>query len=127
MLLALTLLSCGANGPGNDQAIVPPADITLKTGERVVVDGVSIAFVKVVEDSRCPGNVQCVWAGNAAVELTVAKGTTPPVTRVLNSTTEPRVIDEAGLRISYKSLAPAPVHGSATPSVFSLTVHVEKP
>ena len=127
MLLALTLLACGAHGQGSDQAIVPPADIILKTGERVVVDGASIAFVKVAEDSRCPANVQCVWAGNAAVELSVARGTAAPVTRVLNSTTEPRVIDEAGLRISYKSLVPAPVHGEATPSVFTLTVHVEKP
>ena len=127
ILFALALASCGTNGSGSDQAIVPPADLTLKTGERLVVDDVRIAFVKVVEDSRCPTNVQGVWAGNAAVELAVAKGSGPPVSRVLNSTTEPRVIDEAGLRITWKGLVPVPVQGAAAPSVFTLTVHVEKP
>jgi hypothetical protein len=127
MLLALTLLSCGGHGQGKDQAIVLPADITLKNGEPRIVDSVAITFVKVVEDSRCPANVQCVWAGNAMVELSIAKGPDPAALRFLNSTTEPRAIEEAGFRITWKSLLPAPVHGAAAPSEFTLTVHVEKP
>ena len=33
--------------------------------------GMNITFKKIVEDSRCPKDVQCVWAGVATIELTV--------------------------------------------------------
>lgn len=32
---------------------------------------VSVSFTKVVSDSRCPSDVDCVWAGIAEVELSV--------------------------------------------------------
>src|SRR5687768_15934383 len=31
--------------------------------------GVKIAFVELVEDSRCPVDVDCVWAGNAKIRV----------------------------------------------------------
>jgi hypothetical protein len=42
-------------------------------GETAVVDDVlSLTFSAVTEDSRCPTDVQCIWEGNAIVELGVA-------------------------------------------------------
>lgn len=42
-------------------------------GQRVYVDGPHVTPLAVLEDSRCPQGVQCVWAGqvriNARVEL----------------------------------------------------------
>lgn len=40
-------------------------------GEAVAVDGVEVRFARVAEDSRCPPDVSCVWAGRAHVELVV--------------------------------------------------------
>ena len=34
----------------------------------------TIRFVEMVEDSRCPRDVNCVWAGNAKIRIRVSKG-----------------------------------------------------
>ncbi len=44
--------------------------------------GIGISFDEVVEDSRCPANVVCVWAGEAVIELTVTKADTSAVVRL---------------------------------------------
>lgn len=51
-------------------------DFTLSKGQRVTLRGtrVSIKFVAVESDSRCPKGVNCVWAGNAAVQVQVSAG-----------------------------------------------------
>ena len=42
----------------------------------VLIDSGSIQFnMKAVSDSRCPVDVQCFWAGNAKVSLTISEGT----------------------------------------------------
>lgn len=43
---------------------VVKVDLTQKVTLDDVVD---VEFVKVVSDSRCPKNVQCIWAGEAKV------------------------------------------------------------
>ena len=43
-------------------------------GERVYVDGPYVTPLEVLEDSRCPENVQCIWAGNATVDLQLRSG-----------------------------------------------------
>ena len=38
--------------------------------------GIGISFDRVVEDSRCPENVMCIWAGRAEIGLTVTQADT---------------------------------------------------
>ncbi len=40
-------------------------------GENGQKDGHVITFLDVVEDSRCPANVDCVWQGRVTVELEI--------------------------------------------------------
>lgn len=48
--------------------ITPPKIITkLKTGTSFTLDKKAVKFIKVVEDSRCPSDVTCFWAGQATV------------------------------------------------------------
>jgi hypothetical protein len=49
---------------------------TLKAGRQVTLQGgkLRIKFAAVEEDSRCPSDVTCVWAGNASVRLEVSAG-----------------------------------------------------
>ena len=46
----------------------------LRIGEPVVYDDGLNITLKTVNDSRCPVNVQCVWAGELAPELTLPGG-----------------------------------------------------
>lgn len=43
----------------------------LAVGEQVSVDGHTVRFVEVVEDSRCPRGAQCITAGVARVRVEV--------------------------------------------------------
>ncbi len=49
--------------------------ITLKIGESIELNGESltIAFDKIVDDSRCPNGVDCIWEGQAEVALLMNK------------------------------------------------------
>jgi hypothetical protein len=52
-------------------------EFKIKAGRTLTFKGESLRlrFVKVSEDSRCPTNVNCIWAGNAEVLIEVsAKG-----------------------------------------------------
>lgn len=54
--------------------------ITLAIGQELLVEsaGLTLRFVKVEDDSRCPVDVTCVWAGDATVHLEArAKGVSP--------------------------------------------------
>ena len=120
LLLALTLVAC-TQAPADPPL---PTDITLKTGDQRAIRGVTVTFVGVKEDSRCPDNARCVWAGNAAVELRI-EGGADSVAITLNSGIEPKAIEVQGLRFTIASLLPTPVAGGPTPASHDLTLHVE--
>lgn len=64
----------------------------LQVGETVAIDGegLTLAYERLLEDSRCPPDVQCVWAGNGRILLTVAKQGSAPAGLELNTTLEPK-------------------------------------
>ena len=56
---------------GAEAVVQPEAIVALRLGDRVRVAGTgwSVAFREVIEDSRCPVDVQCIWAGQVVVRL----------------------------------------------------------
>ena len=56
---------------GADAVVQPEAIVALRLGDRVRVAGTgwAVAFREVVEDSRCPVDMQCIWAGQVVVRL----------------------------------------------------------
>lgn len=60
-------------------AVVPPPDATppapsgsaVALGEKVRVGDVTVTPVAVVEDSRCPINARCIWAGRLVVRTQI--------------------------------------------------------
>ncbi len=51
----------------------PQIGIKIDLGESVKVGAVTITFAELLEDSRCPEGVQCVWAGRARVLVEVSE------------------------------------------------------
>lgn len=70
-------------------------------------DKLTIEFVKVLEDSRCPVDVDCVWAGSAKVQIKVSKGKAAAQAFELNTNLEPRFITFHGYKIEITDLTPA--------------------
>lgn len=63
---SLLLISCKS-----DSITVQAVEKTIRYHEKVSItpeNPATLTFAE-VEDSRCPENVQCVWAGNAIVDL----------------------------------------------------------
>jgi hypothetical protein len=63
----------------------------------------TIKFVAVEEDSRCPEGAVCVWEGNGRVAIEVSK-----TAFVLNTSLEPKEIEYKGYKIRLTSLLPYP-------------------
>jgi hypothetical protein len=63
--------------------------LTLNIGEQTKLpDGSQLAYTQLINDSRCPPNVQCIWAGSAEIELRytpTGKGKGKPITFSLHT------------------------------------------
>ena len=64
----------------------------------------SLRFVRVSEDSRCPEDVDCVWAGEAVVALAATSGRGEP--RELELRLGGDAVAHAGVAIRLVSLDP---------------------
>ncbi|MEO7247306.1 MAG: hypothetical protein ABIW31_02540 [Novosphingobium sp.] len=73
-LLATSLLALSvpalAHEPGSDAA-------TVRLGQTLRLNGMTVTPIKLLEDSRCPMNARCIWAGTvriaARIEITARK------------------------------------------------------
>jgi hypothetical protein len=133
-VLLLGAVACGEAGTeplGADraQAVIPgPVEVVLAPGVPVRLTGTNLelTFVAVVEDSRCPTDVVCVWEGNAVVEVALEVSDGAESVVQLNSTLEPRSFERAGVRVTFVELQPHP-HTDGTPPAedYRLTLRAE--
>ena len=86
---------------------------TLKHGREVMLKGekLRIKFAAVESDSRCPSDVTCIWAGNAAVRLEVSTNRRSRESVTLNTSKASafgtdKVFD--GYKLQLVGLAPYP-------------------
>jgi hypothetical protein len=101
--LALALAGC-ASVPG-------PARPTAALGQVAVVDGVRVRPLAIIEDSRCPINVVCVWAGRIVVRTEI-RGSGVPETRDLELG---KLQPIAGGTLTLTAAEPAPLAGTRIP------------
>ena len=46
----------------------------MKLDQTIILNGVAITPLKVVQDSRCPADVQCIWAGTVELQVSLSSG-----------------------------------------------------
>jgi hypothetical protein len=133
----VALAVAGAAPPACDLSTPPVAvqlaegvaDTTfaLAVGQEARLGILRLAFTGVTEDSRCPSDVVCVWAGNAAVEIGVSFGMGPTIRYVLNTTVDPKSVDVGGYRITLVALQPYPVStGPIPPASYLATFRLQR-
>ena len=71
LLVGLTSVFATPLAPPEPIALGTPFVLTVGASAKLV--NWSLTFVRVVSDSRCPPKVQCVWAGDAIIELRVTR------------------------------------------------------
>jgi hypothetical protein len=74
--LAITTLAALAFAGGASvpvAAVMPLPPLThARIGETVVIGGYRVTPVSVLEDSRCPARVACVWSGQVRLQVRIA-------------------------------------------------------
>lgn len=78
-------------------------EMTLGEEVRIGREGIQVEFVDVLEDSRCPSDVTCVWAGNGKVQIRFDRNNIQ-----LNTYLEPQEVSIENVNIQLVSLEPYP-------------------
>lgn len=113
LILALTALAVSRDG---DIRSVPlNKEFQIKAGEKVSLEksSLTLSFTEVVEDSRCPENVKCIWAGNGKVALLISATGRRPGKVNLNTMLEPKQDSYGGYDVKLVKLDPYPKEGTA--------------
>ncbi|WP_051957546.1 hypothetical protein [Altibacter lentus] len=72
LLLSAFLLTSLLNAQTETPVEVPTIAVKVPLGETVHIGDISITFREVLEDSRCPKDVNCIWAGRIRLQIGVA-------------------------------------------------------
>jgi len=82
----------------------------LQLGDEREIPGtrLRLGFLGVLEDSRCPTDVECVWEGDAELQLSLTTETGSREVFSLHTTLEPRAALRGGVYIELVELTPHP-------------------
>jgi hypothetical protein len=108
LLLTIVIAGCASTsvaptGPFNKEVTVAQG----KTAS--VVDGVSLKFVAVSGDSRCPADAVCIQGGDAIVKLEVTSGNDAREVELHTGNMQP--VTSGNLTIELVQLTPYPFSG----------------
>ncbi len=132
-VLAVVVAALACTGTGGDDAVpgepdtlaqapAPAAvradldeEFELPHGETAVIGAelVTVRFRRLVEESRCPSDVQCPTAGNAAAELALETADGAAATLTLNTRQPPAEAPAHGYRVRLIGLWPEPASAGA--------------
>ncbi len=102
-----------------EQTVRLSQNFDVRVNETVAIDGESlrITFERVVEDSRCPTNTTCFWAGDAVVRVALLGANAERGTLNLHTLSETAAQGSfQKFRVRLVQLAPVPHDGGSVPA-----------
>lgn len=121
----ILILACATGAPSEPVPtlrVVPPSEVTLVEGQSAEISApgaptpLVVKFSRVLSDSRCPDQVQCVWAGEVAVRLTYSGEASGELSLTLPDSEGSPASGYAGrYRIVLLEVTPHPVDGVPLP------------
>ncbi len=115
----------------NTGSLASDGTLTVKIGEAKTLknENFTVKFIKVLEDSRCPKGMECIWAGRASIEIEVSNKNTPAQTMNLSTTTGlNNAVIFNGYQISLLNLTPQNELGKKlNPADYTILLKIEKP
>ena len=115
LLLALCLVAasgCSEDSPSGPTPI--DQEVVLAPGQTAEFNsGLSVRFVSVIGDSRCPVDAICIAGGDAIVRVHIAAGTGRSDRDLHTGNMEPVTFDNVQVRLV--ELVPYPFSGRTTP------------
>ena len=85
-------------------------EFELKINQEAMIEGEALAvvFESVLEDSRCPEGVDCIWSGNAKIRLRSGKQKQTPEAVELNTNVGSKSSSYLNYEIRLVALNPRP-------------------
>lgn len=129
LVLAATTSACPrplANTPPTVPARLGE-EVSLAPGQTATLEGepLTIAFLRVAEDSRCPRDVQCIRAGEAKVELEMRIAPDQVENAILQAVEEPHSTRFGPYEVRLIRLEPLPT-ASGPPARYVATLGVDR-
>ena len=124
--LAGLWLLIGACG-GSSRPLSPTVATTfvLSPGQIGSTSGASVKFVRVVSDSRCPLNAQCVQAGDVVVTVTLIGPSQAATFDLQLADSAKRTGALGGLVVELQAVTPYPIAGQPTnPADYRATIEL---
>ncbi len=109
LVAGLWLRGCSAPEPSSVQ-LGQPFTLSINQPAQLSAKGLNLTFQDVLEDSRCPSNVQCAWAGQARISISVSQTGQTPTTLEMNTNPplNQDVVTYEDFQIQLLALAPYP-------------------
>jgi hypothetical protein len=104
----VALSSCAAMEP--TVPAEPGVAFSLPIGKTAAINGsgTRLTFRLVREDSRCPTDVTCIWAGDAKIDVTISRNGSSDDTRTLGLAPPNNEATSGDLQIRFVGLTPVP-------------------
>jgi hypothetical protein len=125
LLLTFTLSACHSTGASAPRTASLNQEIQLAPAERASFgpQALEVEFVRVVEDSRCPTDATCVWAGEVKVELSIRSGAGAASTHEVIAG---QFADISDYRVFVLQVQPQPISTrKISPEEYRVTLRVE--
>jgi hypothetical protein len=95
--------------------------------KRLARRDLTVRFVSLVEDSRCPVDTNCVWAGNAKIKILAIRRNGSSRIFELNTNLKPQIVTYAGYQFKLIDLTPKPATNiRINPNGYTATFSVSK-
>ena len=115
-VLTVTLMGCQASRKAEADPVefTLGQEFTLSGGQEATISGenLRLRFSDVLEDSRCPTEVECFWTGQARIAVVVEPAGRAATTADFNTNPAPgqnvQTVEVDGYTIELKSLDPYP-------------------
>lgn len=77
LAILLTAACTAGQAVSEGESITPGEPFRVAVGEAALLPeaDLTVRFIRVVGDSRCPRDVTCIWEGNAEIEVVLARDT----------------------------------------------------
>jgi len=100
--------------------------VRVNHGKNAARGRINVRFLKMIEDSRCPRDVQCIQAGNAKIRIRVSKGRRAEIL-TLNTDRRNDVATFGGYEFRLTALTPEPRSNiRINPNGYVATIEVTK-
>ena len=110
LAVCLAVTACAAVGTNvpDTKVVEVGTDFGLSPGQTAVLEqgALTVTFVKVNEDSRCPEGVVCVWQGNVATALLLGPSTGDKSPATLHTTLSPQSVSSGAYVIALTGIQP---------------------